>query len=144
MLMGFTGTRNGMTKEQWTAVVRLVRMHQPTEVHHGCCLGADAEFHWIVRRELPSCRIVGHPGPDTLMQDHSVMADCDVLLPPKNHFARNRDIVEVSADGMIGAPPAEPLPAKGGTAYTVGHSWKRGRYTAVAWPSGDVDERDAR
>lgn len=140
-IIGFTGTRNGMTTAQMAAVARLVRQLQPAEAHHGACIGADAEFHWIVRREMPTCQIVGHPGPDESMQARRALEDCDVTLAPKNHFARNRDIVEVAVDGVIGAPPAEPLPAKGGTVYTVRHSWKRGRYTAVVWPSGDVLER---
>jgi hypothetical protein len=129
-----------MTAAQLETVARLVRAFQPTEAHHGACVGADAEFHWIVRRECPSCRIVGHPGPDETMQARRALADCDEVLAPKSHFARNRDIVELALDGMIGAPPTEPLPQQGGTVYTVRHSWQRGRYTAVVWPSGDVLE----
>lgn len=139
--IGFTGTRTGMTAAQLESVARLVRRLQPTVARHGGCIGADGEFHWIVRREAPGCRIIGHPGPDESMQARNALADCDEVMPPKNHFARNRDIVELSPDGMIGAPFEEPLSPQGGTAYTVRHSWKRERPTFVAWPNGSLLEK---
>jgi hypothetical protein len=61
--IGFTGTRGGMSLSQFTAVETLLRQHRAASSiigHHGCCVGADAEFHRLLRRI--DAFIVGHPG----------------------------------------------------------------------------------
>ena len=43
MIIGFTGSRKGMTGEQAAVVMRLLL--SATEGHHGDCVGADEQFH---------------------------------------------------------------------------------------------------
>ena len=45
MIVGFTGTRNGMTGQQNEAIRKWIAKNKPSEFHHGDCVGADAEAH---------------------------------------------------------------------------------------------------
>jgi hypothetical protein len=60
--LGFTGTKAGMTKEQQKTVMWLLKEFEPINVHHGCCIGADEEFHDLVERWTT---IVRHLHPPT-------------------------------------------------------------------------------
>lgn len=133
MIIGFTGTRNGMTEAQKETVRRLVRELQPTLAVHGDCVGADANFHAIVRVVAPECRIMICPGPDDSMR---AFCDADMEMARKTHFARNRDIVNGS-DLMIGTPYQMRECNSGGTWYTINYSRKVKRETRIVWPDGD-------
>ena len=142
MVLGFTGTRHGMTAAQKKAVTELVREVRPVEAHHGVCVGADADFHWIVRRELPGCRIIGHPGPDEAMQNDVVRDDCNELALPLTNFARNRVIVG-AVDYMIGTPYKMIRETRGGTWYTISHAEKTDKPLSIIWPDGSAKSRGA-
>ena len=43
-VLGFTGTRNGMTAQQKNTVTEIVKMKNPIFVVHGDCEGADTDF----------------------------------------------------------------------------------------------------
>lgn len=133
MRIGFTGTQDGMTRAQRAAVFdELPKATEDHEVHHGCCVGADAEFHDLVEQWLP-CRIVGHPPLNT-----SKMAKlgCDDFMEPMEYLARNRQIVEHS-QVLIAAPKgAEEL--RSGTWSTVRYARKRGVPVTIVWPDGAV------
>lgn len=117
--IGFTGTRHGMTDLQQHALRALFQLEvgsYPVVVHHGMCVGADAQFHQICREYSPTrVRIEGHPGlPDDLLSD--VM--CDFVHEPKGHMQRNRKIVSI-ADIMFGAPFEAEMQERGGTWATI-------------------------
>lgn len=60
MKIGFTGTQQGMSWEQRQALTKQLLVLQPTEFHHGDCIGADAEAHEAaIRAGVP--KIVVHP-----------------------------------------------------------------------------------
>lgn len=60
MILGFTGTREGMTDEQRVACAALMERMDLTEFHHGGCDGADLQAAAIVET---GCKlIVVHPG----------------------------------------------------------------------------------
>ena len=52
MILGFTGTREGLTDKQkillMTEVLFLQRQFGIEEAHHGACAGADHQFHDLV------------------------------------------------------------------------------------------------
>lgn len=140
MRIGFSGTRRGMSPAQMATVRELLTRLQPTEVHHGDCVGADAHFHNIVRSlyEPEVCPIVIHPGPDGPLRAHK---DGDEVLPEKNHFARNRDIVR--GCGVLIATPAEAgWQPRGGTWYTIDFAAKVGRRRFIVSPDGTVWEEE--
>lgn len=47
-IIGFTGTRRGMTRLQKQMIETFLVMHSPKEAHHGDCVGSDALFHRII------------------------------------------------------------------------------------------------
>lgn len=132
LIVGFTGTRHGMTHPQWEGVKRLLEEVEPYEVHHGDCVGADEEFHQLAMQL--NLRTVIHPP-----IIHTLRAYCqgDLVLKPKDYTARNRDIVQVS-EFIIAAPPTEQEQQFGGTWQTVRFSREYNRPCKVVLPSGNV------
>ena len=143
MKIGFTGTRNGMTDAQKTALRGLLREQQYDsfifEVHHGDCVGADDEFVNIAC-EVYRClvRVVCHPPVDESLRAFNQKAN--LTMGAKTHFARNRDIVDETSL-LIACPSYEPLPTSGGTAYTVGYAARKGKRVKVIWPDGRIEDR---
>lgn len=113
MHVGFTGTRLGMTTEQFEAVRSLVLSIGPLIAHHGDCVGADAEFHEIC---TGLATIEVHPGP---IGDLSAGCRGHVRHDPQPHMKRNAAIVAVS-QVMIAAPPVDEPQSRGGTWATIG------------------------
>ena len=108
MLIGCSGTRDGMTREQLLAVGRHVGRLLPLEppvLHHGGCVGADRQFHDIFRAEYGNgVRIVIHPAGDQ-PADLCDWGDADELLPARPSLERNRDIVAAILGGTLYACP---------------------------------------
>lgn len=125
--LGFTGTRRGMTDAQ---KARVAEKSAPfAEVHHGDCVGADADMHAIAR--AAGQRVVVHPPTDPKLQ---ACLTGDVTAPAKPYLDRNRDIVD-EADVLI-ATPAESGPSTGGTWFTIRYAFKLGRPVLIVWPDG--------
>ena len=57
--IGFTGTREGMTDRQKTALRELLASYPGAILHHGDAIGADAEAHDIA--VALGCAVVIHP-----------------------------------------------------------------------------------
>ena len=134
--IGFTGTRNGMTPAQLVSVHRVLCErtdgHEVT-AHHGDCLGADAEFHRMVRSD-PTAWIVGHlPVNDT----DRAFCDFDEVRNPLPYMKRNTMIVR-AADIMIAATPTMEELEYGGTWRTVGLARNAKKPLAICYPDGSV------
>lgn len=136
MILGFTGTRRGMTRDQReSARVWLVSM-APEVVVHGDCVGADAEFDAIAR-ELGIKRII-------LPSDlYEYRARCGgpgaIVFRPRAPLARNRTIVDLS-DIVVAAPPG-PEERRSGTWSTVRHALHERRPVTIVYPAGDMEQR---
>lgn len=142
MILGFSGTRQGMTKEQQRFVVdALAGATEHVEFHHGCCRGSDEEAHWLAF-EL-GCSIVGHPPVKTdLMMDVEGFRDSFLRLEaPQPYLVRDRAIVDV-CDALIGCPAWGPR--QGGTWYTVNYARLQGKPGRVVMPSGRVERLPVR
>lgn len=139
--VGFTGTRDGMTTAQKREVERIFILLGPKlcELHHGDCVGADEQAHFLAL-ELGFASIVIHPP-----EKDGFRADCFgrtpnesetklLLLPPKNYFARNRDIAKAS-DVLVGTPHPLASPGNGGTWYTL--EFARKHWELNFRPSGE-------
>lgn len=114
--LGFSGTRHGHTVAQLARVrLEIDRLADAGEfaAHHGDCIGADAEFHDIVRA-LPGGRIVVHPSA------HRLRAYCkgDETRIAKPPMRRNWDIVAES-HALIAAPGSDTEDERSGTWATV-------------------------
>ena len=122
MILGFTGTRLGMSELQRQEVWEFFRVYnQPHgEIElalHGGCLGADADFHNICDEiGIPIQIYPGHSANDP--KDLSMRADlsASVVHLPENYFARNRKIVK-KCDHLLACPLSAN--GRGGTWYTI-------------------------
>ena len=88
MIVGFTGTRRGMTENQKSLVRDKLIVLKATEVHHGDCVGADTELNAIAK-EL-NIRTVAHP---PTADKYRAFCKTNETRAPKPYLARNRDIV---------------------------------------------------
>jgi hypothetical protein len=132
VIVGFTGTREGMTPLQLEHVELLMRM--ATEAHHGDCVGGDEQFHTIARKlGVP---VVIHPPKDSKLR-----AFCEGAIkiePPLEYLARNRRIVK-AVDLLIGAPKEDNEPGVGrgqGTWSCIRHARNVHTTLVVVWPNG--------
>jgi hypothetical protein len=100
--------------------------------HHGDCIGADEEFHYLCIQHDIAVTI--HPP-----EDPRLRAFCPgalYMLPPRPYLVRNREIVN-SVNVMIAAPKEteEPMTARGqGTWSTVRYARKAERLLRIVWP----------
>lgn len=130
--IGFTGTRRGMTEEQ-KAQVKLILNSLAGTLHHGDCIGADAEAHEIAR----SCglNIVVHPPEiDTLR------AWClgDFIHPARPYLTRNREIV-MTSEVMI-CCPKEAETRRSGTWATIRKARAEKKKGWIVWPNGEIEK----
>lgn len=132
LIIGFTGTRDGMTQSQVASTRDLVKQLDPDAGRHGDCVGADADFDELLR-VLGVWRVIHPPKND----QHRAFCDGDVILPPKSYLARDRDIVDRS-ELMIATPKEFTSKAGSGTWYTFGYAMKMKRPTYLILPDGMV------
>lgn len=134
MILGFTGTREGMSPTQEKRVREAVRFYSDSveSAHHGDCVGADAQFHNLcIRYNIP---VVLHP---PVVED--LRAFCETYqeaLPPKDYLARDRDIVD-TCNVLLAAPKGRIQ--KGGTWYTVNYAVEKKKGVYVVFPNGKVE-----
>lgn len=131
MILGFTGTRHGMTVEQ-AAVVAGVMAEGWDEFHHGDCVGADAEAHGLAVDA--GIRVVSHPPVDGRLRAWCVVDEQRAPLP---YLARNALIVE--ACGLLVVCPAEfDEQQKGGTWWTWRHAVRLLHRRLMVRPDGST------
>lgn len=150
-VVGFTGTRRGMTTAQTHTVANLLGAdHSIVTVHHGDCVGADADCHQIAMSEGVS--LVIHPPSDAKLRAfcHQAYepkvpaAGVTVeVLDPKPYHDRNRDIVNAS-HWLIATPQEDREQDRGGTWWTIRYARQQGKTVVIIWPDGTTqsDGRD--
>lgn len=134
MKVGVTGTRDGMTDAQEEAFGSLLEQLQPSEFHHGDCIGVDARAASIAFDGTIPVHV--HPPVD---ETRRAFFQSRHMHEPKTHFARNRDIVD-ETDVLIVVPKQATWQAFGGTWYTHDYAAKRGKRIIIVWPDGTVRE----
>jgi hypothetical protein len=153
-IIGFTGTREGMTPEQRRVFVELLLpYHGDIEFHHGDCLGADSDAHDLVlgidhleASEFDPSIVIHPPSDDRLRARRRAVEEYgDRILDPKPYLDRNRDIVD--ACSLLIACPKETWPVagtaaldgvrlKGGTWYTIRYAQRAGKTVAIIYADG--------
>lgn len=135
--LGFTGTRKGMTEAQRTQVIKFMRDHMPHEIHHGDCIGSDAQFARLVWWQFRGVIIVSHPP-----EDNKYRAYCssNILMPVLPYLKRDENIV-LASDHLI-ATPRQDKPPKSlrgeGTWWTINCAQQRGIPITIVRPDGKV------
>lgn len=136
MKIGFTGTRNGMTRQQIEAFGTLLSAIPFDEFHHGDCIGADNEAaNLVFGLRGACCKTVVHPPVDEKLRAFNKLYV--EMREPKTHFARNRDIVN-ECDVLIVCPLQSERQERGGTWYTHDYAIKRGKKVIVIRPDGTI------
>jgi hypothetical protein len=141
MKLGFTGTREGMTIRQKYTVRFMLEVTHPHEVHHGDCLGSDAECNVIaVNLDL---FVVTHP---PLLNTYRAFTKhkLGVDYAPADYKVRDRAIVN-ETDFLLATPNVAWQKGsmwydrgRGGTLYTVKYAIERGVNTMVVWTDGST------
>ena len=129
-VLGFSGTQRGLTRGQQEQLAEWLRRLSPIEVHHGDCVGADAQFHELVRKLLPRTKIVIHP---PRIEIKRAFCSGDEARPPRAYLTRNRVIVRAS-EAMLVAPAETEEKLRSGTWATWRFAKKQGRTVLLVLP----------
>ena len=134
MIIGITGSRNGMTSKAQNFLKRYISDNEINELHHGDCVGADSICHRIAVNQ--DIKIIVHPPKNKKMR-----AFCDgcVIMEEFDYLTRNRNIVN-SVDTMIAFPKSKIKENRSGTWYTINYAKKCNKPLIVVYPNGDVQE----
>lgn len=133
MKVGFTGTRNGMTYEQKVKVKEFIadNAFQIDEVHHGDCIGADADFHTICYQF--GIKIVIHPPTNP---KNRAYCTSPFIYEKKEYLVRNCDIVD-SSTVLIATPKTLHEEQRAGTWHAIRYA--RGRIPVnVFYNNGEI------
>jgi hypothetical protein len=134
MIIGFTGTQKGLTEKQKDMLQSLLQVvegaKEENELHHGDCVGADAEAHEFAVES--SFRVVIHP-PN--INDRRAFCHGGLILPPKSYLDRNQDIVD-SCKYLVGCPASMKEEIRSGTWSTIRRARKKGIPIIIIWPNG--------
>lgn len=135
--IGFTGTQRGMTILQQRVVKELL----PREfvAIHGDCVGADADFHDIVRFDHPTARFIIYPSDLLNKRAHCTLWPGDICRPSRPALVRNKDIVG-SSDWMIACPGEKQMKIRSGTWSTMRYAQKEDMRVVIVFPDGSKAE----
>jgi len=132
MIVGFTGTRNGMTKQQEMIVFAYLAKLKPSTVLHGDCIGSDADFHKICM-ELG---LVIEIYPSNL-KTRAYCSGATRVYPPDDPLHRNRVIVD-RADVMLATPKGYKEELRSGTWAAIRYAQRQVKKLYIIWPDGTI------
>jgi hypothetical protein len=141
MNIGFTGTRQGMTEEQFHQLSVLLKTfinEEPSTFLHGQCIGADCEAAELAYSLGYS--ITSHPGylPKNPQWKGSrgSFSKNTIVLPEKPFLIRDHDIVDAS-DVLIATPAQKDEVIRSGTWATIRYAQKT-KFVIIIFPDGDI------
>jgi len=139
VVIGFTGTRKGMTTNQQIEVRRLLayELGHIREAHHGDCVGADSDFHNICKGL--GIRVILHPPSDPTHR--AFRMDAHKVLSAKPYLERNHDIIDASKI-LIATPKEYHEVRRSGTWATIRYAREKGIRIITVFPSGRVKDID--
>ncbi len=143
MLIGFTGTRKGLSGPQRATLKGILNKlrrsrHAPIQLRNGCAIGADAECAEL----LESTELIGYPasGPDGTLHDDcdgATLIHCGPVMSAKPPLTRNGDIVRGSKL-LIACPAEECEQPRGGTWSTIRLARKLAKPAIIVVPDGEA------
>jgi hypothetical protein len=150
--VGFTGTRKGMTLQQYKAFKNVICDECSSKdlfgFHHGDCLGADAEAHQYVASTFNRVIIHIHPPKEARLQafvyntdEFALIASRSYVYAPLSYIERNRIIVN-SSGLLIAAPDTMTDVTRSGTWSTVRFARKKNVPVILVYPDGTVVAED--
>ena len=138
MIIGFTGTREGMTSAQGVGVASVLgEANEDDEFHFGDCIGADAQAFEIA--EMLGMFTVAHPPSNASLRANK---RAQIVAPAQEYLARNKSIVD-ACDVLIAAPRSRVEEIRGsGTWWCVRYARKRGKRIFIVYPDGKIEEEN--
>lgn len=134
--IGFTGTRKGMTKDQFSKIRQFLDGLEFI-ANHGDCEGGDEDFD-VICHDLGAER---HLFPSTSktrrFSERERPERCIMAQAPKEPMARNPDIVNFS-EIMLGGPGMMEEELRSGTWATIRYARKIRRPVVIFWPDGSI------
>lgn len=124
MIVGFTGTRRGMNPWQRYLLENALVSLEVTELHHGDCVGSDAQANVVV--QYLGLRTVIHPPTDPKAR---AFCTYDEAREPCPYLERNHQIVD-ETDILIAAPEG-PEVVRSGTWATIRYARKLNRHVVI-------------
>lgn len=135
MHIGFSGTQEGLTNEQFNAITDFIEDNPHFSIaHHGDCIGADDAFGTISRRA--GLHVISHP---PINGAKRAFCQFDEEREPKEYLIRNKDIVNESKF-MIIAPKGFKEELRSGTWSTARYARKQGVNGLIFWPDGEASD----
>jgi hypothetical protein len=134
--LGFTGSRKGMTHGQKRRVRLLLAELKPTRVHHGDCVGSDAQMDALAREA--GSEIVIHPPSDPKLRAWCFRgAPTDQCWTARPYMERNQEIVN-RVEALVATPDTLREVARSGTWATVRMARAKGIPIYLALPTGKL------
>lgn len=143
LVLGVTATRNGLTPQQGRVAALILRgtsAHPIRELHHGDCVGGDADLDHIASA-LGVYRVI-HPPDNPALRAYCLPEDADPytlgrVLEPLPYKVRNKRIVH-SCWCLLAFPATIREQPYGGTWSTVRYARSRGVPLVLVRPDGFV------
>jgi hypothetical protein len=132
--VGFTGTREGMTRKQFRKFCTIIRTTPMKSFHQGCCIGADTQACIAMYDYRPKVRMFGHPPTDTRYMDMMNPEFCDTLMDPLPYHERNKAIVRAST--LMIATPLASTYYQSGTWHAIDFSIRKHTPVLLIDPEG--------
>lgn len=130
MILGFTGTRKGMTEKQKATFALLLQRAEASLFIHGDCLGADADAHAIAFPVVP-VKI----RPCTLSNQRAYCKGAVKIELARPPLERNIAIVNESAV-LLACPSGFEEELRSGTWATLRYAKRSGKPVVIIWPDG--------
>lgn len=142
MILGFTGTRRGMTRAQQATLERYLLEASPDShvLHHGDGGNSDCQAATLAREH--GWYIVGHPAshPRDRERSHPLRCffPCDEVRPLAPPLVRNEHVV-AEIDRLIAAAATFVEEIRSGTWHTVRAAVRQGKPVWIIWPDGRME-----
>ena len=133
--IGFTGTKQGLSLHQKQGLKCLLAQFQPFCLHHGDCVGADAEAQEIAEKLFNCVRIYIHP---PISNKYRAFVSRSIKKPtvmrdPKDYLERNRDIV-YECTFVVACPRTLREELRSGTWSTIRYVRRAGKGLVIIPP----------
>jgi len=132
--LGFTGTRQGMTRAQAAAVTALLQACPPQTFHHSDALGAETEVHALVRQQCPATQIMVHPPTRSAQRSFCV---ADIWRPTLPYFLCQQAVVQAS-DVLLAVPQSAAEMRRSGCWQAVQYARAVGTPVVLVRATGQV------
>jgi hypothetical protein len=104
-------------------------------LHHGDCVGFDAQAQDITLASMSLAKIYLHPASASSMHANKVYHKC---AAPKPALQRNHDIVDAS-EILLAAPLTDTEVLRSGTWATIRYARAQGKPHVIFWPNGKIE-----